>query len=62
MNFDRILLKNVNTEVQGNTRSGRSPDKDAGKGWKDEDHMEVMVAHRVGSSAQPVQGQPWPNP
>lgn len=61
MNFDRILFKNVNTGVQGDTRIRRSPDKDAGKGWKDKD-VEVMVPHRAESSAQPVQGHPWPNP
>lgn len=57
MNFDRILLKNINAKLQGGTRSRRSLDKDATKGLKDKDHVE-----RAASSAQPVQGHPWPNP
>lgn len=61
MNFDRILLKCINTKLQGDTRN-RNLDKDAAKGTKDKGLVEVMVSHRAVSSAQPVQGHPWPNP
>lgn len=62
MNFDRILLKYINTKQQGDTRNRNLDKEDAAKGSKDKHHVEVMVSHRAVSSAQPVQEHPWPNP